>query len=60
MKRFHDENVHDEAITNVRLKFTVDVYFYLVDTFFQQVTNRFSDFREYVSKFFALDPKLSI
>lgn len=29
----------------------------LLTIFFQQVSNRFADFRQHVSKFFVLDPK---
>ena len=42
----------------MRYKFKVETFFCLVDTFFQQVSNRFADFRQYVSKFFVLDPQL--
>ena len=32
----HDEGVGDEPITNVRQKFKINVYFYLVDAFFSK------------------------
>lgn len=57
VKRFHDERVSDESLTDMRYKFKVETFFCLVDTFFQQVSNRFADFRQHVSKFFVLDPK---
>jgi len=49
--------VAGESLTDMRDKFKVETFFSLVDTFFQQISNRFADFRQHVSKFFVLDPK---
>ena len=57
VKRFHDERVADESLTDMRDKFKVETFFCLADTFFQQISNRFADFRQHVNKFFVLDPK---
>ena len=55
VERFHDERVSDESLTDMRYKFKVETFFCLVNTFFQQVSNRFADFRQHVSKLFVLD-----
>lgn len=41
VKRFYDERVADESLTDMREKFKVETFFCLVDTFFQQISNRF-------------------
>ena len=55
VKSFQDERVSDESLTDMRYKFKVETFFCLVNTFFQQVSNRFADFRQHVSKLFVLD-----
>ena len=57
VKRFQDELVSDESLADTRFKFKVETLFCLVDTFFQQISNRFADFWQHVSKFFVLDTK---
>jgi len=39
VKRFYDERVANESLTDMQDKFKVETFFCLVDTFFQQISN---------------------
>lgn len=56
-KKFFDELARDSVLEETRLRFKVDTFFTLLDTFSNQLEERFKDFTTVVHKFKVLDPK---
>ena len=54
-KNFFDELAHDSVIEETKLRFKIDTFYTLLDTFSNQLKERFKDFTTFVHKFIILD-----
>lgn len=55
-KPFFDELARDSVIEKTKLRFKIDTFYILLDTFSNQLKERFKDFTSVVHKFKVLDP----
>ena len=58
--KFLDELARDSVIAETRVRFKVETFYNLLDTFSNQLKERFKDITTVVQKFKVLDPKFVV